>query len=307
MPPQTTNADGEIRKVGVEIEFGGITGREAAAAIAQAVGGTIDTQSAHRHRICGTPIGDVTVELDTRYVHGEEPETVADFTETAREKLGDLVQIVVPHELVTPPVPVHRLHDIETFVDALREAGAIGTATNPFHGFGLHLNPEIASRGADYLLRVLRAFILLNDWLRDQIRPDATRRMLAWASPYDEPYVLKIIVPNYAPSLEQLIADYVAANSGRNFDLDMSPLFSELDGELMQRLTGDSLIAPRPTFHYRLPDSRVDEPGWSLAEEWNRWVAVEKLAEDPDLIQQMTAAYLAGERTIDLPEELLPN
>jgi hypothetical protein len=39
-------------------------------------------------------------------------------------------------------------------------------------------------------------------------------------------------------------------------------------------------IGKRPTFHYRLPDARVSDPGWSIAPDWNRWVAVERLAVD---------------------------
>jgi hypothetical protein len=40
-------------------------------------------------------------------------------------------------------------------------------------------------------------------------------------------------------------------------------------------------VRPRPTFHYRLPNCLVDDPSWSFALEWNRWVEVERLAEDP--------------------------
>ena len=56
---------------------------------------------------------------------------------------------------------------------------------------------------------------------------------------------------------------------------------------------GDKRIKPRPTFHYRVPDSRVDEPGWTLTEEWNRWVEVELLAEDSERFEAMRAAFLA--------------
>ena len=38
------------------------------------------------------------------------------------------------------------------------------------------------------------------------------------------------------------------------------------------------LIKGRPAFHYRLPNCLVDEPDWTVAREWNTWVAVERLA-----------------------------
>jgi hypothetical protein len=53
------------------------------------------------------------------------------------------------------------------------------------------------------------------------------------------------------------------------------------------------LVKPRPTFHYRLPDCRIDEPGWRPSVDWNRWVAVERLAEDPERLGELAADRLA--------------
>jgi hypothetical protein len=52
-------------------------------------------------------------------------------------------------------------------------------------------------------------------------------------------------------------------------------------------------LHPRPTFHYRLPNSQVDDAGWSFAEEWNRWVEVERLAADDRARAELGEAYLA--------------
>ncbi|HEX8527051.1 amidoligase family protein, partial [Allosphingosinicella sp.] len=52
-------------------------------------------------------------------------------------------------------------------------------------------------------------------------------------------------------------------------------------------------IGKRPTFHYRMPDARVSDPGWSIAPDWNRWVAVERLAVDRDRLNRVGEAYLA--------------
>ena len=54
-------------------------------------------------------------------------------------------------------------------------------------------------------------------------------------------------------------------------------------------------INQRPTFHYRLPDAGVSDPGWSIAPDWNRWVAVERVADDRDRLDSLGRAYLAFE------------
>ena len=45
-------------------------------------------------------------------------------------------------------------------------------------------------------------------------------------------------------------------------------------------------MSARPTFHYRLPNCRVDEPDWRIAHEWNAWVTVEALAADEDALHK---------------------
>jgi hypothetical protein len=57
-------------------------------------------------------------------------------------------------------------------------------------------------------------------------------------------------------------------------------------------------IKSRPTFHYRLPNSRVDEPQWGgVVEDWNRWVQVERLAFDQRRLNEAIAAYRAHRGT----------
>ncbi len=52
-------------------------------------------------------------------------------------------------------------------------------------------------------------------------------------------------------------------------------------------------MKPRETFHYRLPNSSVSRPGWTLAQEWNLWVVIEELADDPEKMVRMSEEYLA--------------
>ena len=62
----------------------------------------------------------------------------------------------------------------------------------------------------------------------------------------------------------------------------------------LRRTVNDERVKARPTFHYRLPDCRVNEPGWSVADAWNRWVYVESLAADTDLLAELIDACEKG-------------
>jgi hypothetical protein len=59
-------ADGKLRRVGVEIEFMGLSARSAANALAHDLGGLIEVDDPHAFRILGTRLGDLRVEADLR-------------------------------------------------------------------------------------------------------------------------------------------------------------------------------------------------------------------------------------------------
>ena len=44
-----------------------------------------------------------------------------------------------------------------------------------------------------------------------------------------------------------------------------------------------TLLSARPAFHYRLPDCRLGDKSWRIANEWNRWWYVEMMASDDKL------------------------
>jgi hypothetical protein len=88
-----------------------------------------------------------------------------------------------------------------------------------------------------------------------------------------------------------LIDDYLDASPSRNRELDMLPLFAHLDHDRVRARLPYEKISARPTFHYRLPDSRVDDPAWTIAADWNRWVEVERLACDPARLVRLAAAH----------------
>lgn len=89
------------------------------------------------------------------------------------------------------------------------------------------------------------------------------------------------------------MGDYLAHNPTRNRPLDMLPLLAHLDSRRVLHAAEDKhLVKARPAFHYRLPNCMIDEPAWTLAQEWNRWVAVERLAADPEKLASMSRDYL---------------
>jgi hypothetical protein len=91
--------------------------------------------------------------------------------------------------------------------------------------------------------------------------------------------------------METLIDDYLIYNPTRNRELDMLPLFAWIDEERVRDAVADKRINPRPTFHYRLPDARVDRPDWTVTTEWNRWCVVERLSARPEKLAAMAQAY----------------
>lgn len=41
-----------------------------------------------------------------------------------------------------------------------------------------------------------------------------------------------------------------------------------------------------------MPDCRIDDPEWSIAFEWNRWLRIEKLAQNHERRAAMARQYL---------------
>ncbi|MDF2234872.1 amidoligase family protein [Albimonas sp. CAU 1670] len=303
-PPRLTNAQGEERRVGVELEFAAISARDGARLVRELFGGDIYEEDPHRFHVKEAELGDFTVELDTRHAHSSSsPEKASrkglerffdEMEEELRSLYGDVSSLLVPCEIVCPPIPLTSLPRIDGLVDALRGAGAVGTADSPLHAFGAQLNPEIATDDPAWLTDMLRAYVLLSDWLREVTELDATRRIAAFADPFPKEYVERIVEPGYAPDLPALIDDYLADNPTRNRELDMLPLFCWLDEERVRSALPDEKIHARPTFHYRLPNADLGREGWNVSVEWNRWRMVEKMAERPERLEAMGRAWQAN-------------
>lgn len=79
--------------------------------------------------------------------------------------------------------------------------------------------------------------------------------------------------------------------SGRNYALDMLPIFAHLDPKFIRRTLDEPLNKPRPAFHFRMPNCRIDEPNWRFATEWHHWLAVERVAHDDELRADLMEHY----------------
>jgi hypothetical protein len=82
----------------------------------------------------------------------------------------------------------------------------------------------------------------------------------------------------------------------------MLPLLAHFDGPRVAAAISDKTSA-RPAFHFRLPDCRIDEAGWTLAGEWRRWVAVERVARDTALLRRLGDAWLDDHGLVTLSRQ----
>ncbi|MCF3936698.1 amidoligase family protein [Acuticoccus sp. M5D2P5] len=299
MPPRRTNGAGAIRGVGVEVEFSSLGVEAAALALHRALGGDLAQEDAFAFKLKGTRIGDLDVKLDSRFAHKEkEARSEESLLDVVGGRIGEwfasIAEPIIPCELVTGPIPLDDLAMIDEAVDALRNAGAEGAVKDGMTPLALHLNPEIPDTSPETVAALIKAFALMDAWLRHEHDPDRLRKLMAYFQPYPEAYVEMVSDPAYWPPMGRLIDDYLEANPSRDRDLDMLPLLRFIDEERVVNALPDEKIGRRPTSHYRLPDSRVGDPDWSVANVWNRWVAVERLADDRATLDALGMAYRDG-------------
>jgi hypothetical protein len=278
--PRPNRADGTPRRTGVEIEFTGLTVRQAAEALRDLWGGQITGDSDDALRVLSN-LGEMVVKLDTALT----ADGPAGFL---REVLGELV----PVEVITPPLRPAEMPQTDRLARTLRAVGARGTRDGFAFGFGVHLNPEVAAETADAIMPTVRAFALIEDWLRASDPVDPARRLLPFVDAWPRRLVDLLAAEGGGWSLGDLSDAYVMLSPTRNRALDLLPLLEHVDPERVRRaLPEGQARGGRPTWHYRLPEARVDEPDWSIAYEWNRWCIVERVAARPDLLETLARGW----------------
>lgn len=279
--PLPNRRDGAPRRVGVEIELGALPEADVTGHLADVLGGRAE-RADKGWTLAGSDLGDVQVYLDSRFV---------DQSDSALGRaVRDVARTVVPVEIVTQPILPDRIAALDAALARLAGAGATGTSAGPLLGFGVHFNPEVTGEGLDDILPVMTAFALLEDHLRAVAGIDLSRRALPFVGPWPRALVDRLAgdPPDTIPALIDL---YLELAPSRNHALDMLCLFAHLDRDRVAARLDMAMIGARPTWHFRLPDCRVDEPGWSLALEWNRWVLVETVAQDAALMDRLRTAW----------------
>ncbi len=297
LPARLKNAEGSIRKVGVEFELAGVPIDILADCVQTLYGGEIRQHTALESTVENSKYGMFKLELDAKSLQDlAEKQRLLDpegksIASSTVELISKAAEQLVPWEIVTPPIEVSELHQLERLVDALRDYGAQGTKGAFQYAFGLHLNPELPDLKAATILNYLRAYLCLYDWIVEQDVVDPTRKLTSYVKHFDKKYIEKVCDANYAPSLECLIDDYLAYNPTRNRSLDLLPLFAHLDEARVKSQVDDPRIKPRPTFHYRLPNCDICNPDWGLNVPWSLWLQVERLANSPESLMRACDAY----------------
>lgn len=298
LPPISTKASGEMRRVGVELEFSGLTIEGIVRLILELFGGTVIINSAYENTVMDTRLGDFKVELDFQYLKRKgryklDPEDPFALLDAWYELIVRMAaEQIVPFEIVSPPIPMDRLGELELLISLLRESGAQGTDYSALNAFGLHFNPELPSLDHETIVSYIKAFLCLYDWLVLHSQVNLTRSMSGYITPFPADYIRQVIDLDYHPDQDTLIDDYLMANPTRNRALDMLPLFTYLDKTRTLSIIDDDRVHSRPTLHYRLPNCRIDKPGWSIDVDWYNWLMVEKLACNPECLNAICRAYM---------------
>lgn len=298
MPAVTVKNDGSARQVGVEMELQGIAVDMLARLTALTLGGDVENISDAEYLVRVPDQGDYRVEVDYALLkqmakqQRDDDEDPSRLEALALDTLSAVSSVIVPCEVVAPPLPMGGLAaPIQALTDAIRDAGGQGTGHSMFFAFGLHLNVEPPDMSAQTIAAYMKAYACLYDWIVWQGEVDWARRITPYIQRYPAEYDLKLTDPEYWPDMDTLIDDYLVANDTRNRALDMLPLFADVSSAAVRSVVDDDRIKPRPAFHYRLANCAIDEPDWSVADPWRRWLQIEHLASDRDALKQCCEEY----------------
>ncbi|GAA0841204.1 hypothetical protein GCM10009113_07300 [Marinobacter szutsaonensis] len=283
LPDVRLNNEGEERRLGVEVELSGLGYEMLVDHAARLLDGPAEPVSRYVTKI-ESDLGPFTIELDSDPIKDLDladerlPRSIRELGGQAMDVIDAAAERIVPLEIVTPPIPLSRLQDVETLVDELRLLGALGSREAIYFAFGLQLNPELPDLEPATIVRYLQAFAALYDWLKGRHQLDISRKFTTYIEPWAARYNELLMEDDYAPDQSQLMRDYLEFNPTRNRALDLLPLFAHLDADLLGQYVQDPRIKSRPTLHYRLPDCDIDNPEWHFSSVWNDWVILEQIA-----------------------------
>ncbi len=289
MPGRMRTSEDKERRVGVEIELSGLSYQKMVSLTAELLGGEARETSRYVSTVT-TDLGDFVIELDSEPVKDLDlqdprlPESIRELGGHAMDIIDAAAERIVPLEIICPPLPFSELPRVETLCDRLHDAGALGSREAILYAFGLQLNPELPDLEPATLVKYLRAFAALYEWIKARHQLDISRKFTSYIEPWTSKYVDKLIAEDYAPDITAFMEDYLQENPTRNRAMDLLPLFSYIDDGLLRRHVKDARIKSRPTLHYRLPDCDIDNPAWHFSTVWNDWVVLEEIvANETDL------------------------
>jgi hypothetical protein len=129
--------------------------------------------------------------------------------------------------------------------------------------------------------------------LREHIGLDLSRRALPFVEPYPDTLV-EAVTAERPPSMEALAELYLAHTTSRNHGLDLLPLLAEAAPDIVRdAVASDTKLSARPAYHFRLPESRIDEAGWDLNAAWRLWTHLERIAENEAFLETLRQARRA--------------
>ncbi|GAA3537149.1 amidoligase family protein [Zobellella aerophila] len=297
LPEILHTRDGRVRRIGVELELTGLSLAQLARAIADTLGGQIRPISAYEIEIVDGPFGTFRTELDFDYLkrlaRAQAEQQPGELEQAATDILGELAHQLAPLEVISPPLPVNELEQLDRLFTRLRQMGAKGTRHALHYAFGLHLNPELPDLSAETLLCYFKAYLCLHDWLDSREAFAPARKISPFIRAFGKDYCRQVLALGYWPDLARFTDDYLADNASRNRAMDLLPILAWHDEHKVRRAVRDDKVSQRPTLHYRLPNSDIDNPDWSLQHAWDGWLQVESLANDSARLDQVCRHYLA--------------
>ncbi len=303
-PKIKENYKSEIRNIGFEIEFSNIDIEKILEILEKDFDFEVKKVNNYFYKL-GSQYGDFVLELDFELLTKQKlKKSVKNLSkmvginisqediEYIENFIGELSKDIVPYEISTPPLPLDKIYIIENIVEKLTKNNAKGTTHKVYYAFGLHINVEVISLHVDSLLSYLRAYMILQDFINKDAKVDLARKITPFIDNFQIDYIKYILDENYSPSIEDFINDYIKFNPTRNRSLDMLPILGYINEKQVRKLLPNEKIKPRPTFHYRLSNSMVGETNWRVLDEWNRWILVENLANNKELLADISKEYI---------------
>lgn len=306
-PAWVNNAKGEVRCAGFELEFAGLDLQSAAEAVAKAFEGEVIQDTQAECQVKHPEFGHFKIELDWSFAKNmarKRLEEQGANEDAVLALMTDLARQIVPLEVVCPPIPVNRLSVLDDMVTNLQVAGALGTSDSLIYAFGVHINAELPDLKPETIVPYLQAYCVSQHWLMKAHNVDTLRRLTPYIDTYPKRYVELVMAYGANTPMVQIIDDYLLHNPTRNRGMDLLPLFKQIDEARVLAAVSDERVNARPTFHYRLPNCEIENPGWSLTNSWNIWCVVEHLAADPVTLKSMCEHWMDyNKNLINLKEE----